>query len=105
MLVLLAGALALGIVVAPGGGFAMPASLRIPKVAPHGEDDPREAALFSHWGHDRFKCYRCHPSIFPQRRVGFTHEDLDAGRYCASCHDGKRAWAFDEAECEICHVP
>lgn len=93
------------VVVGAPRGVAMPASVRIPKVAPHGEDDPQEAALFSHWAHDRFRCYRCHPSIFPQRRVGFTHADLDAGRYCATCHDGKRAWAFDEAECETCHAP
>lgn len=89
----------------PRDGVAMPASVRIPKVAPHGEDDPPDAALFSHWAHDRFKCYACHPSVFPQRRLGFTHQDLDEGRYCASCHDGKRAWSFDEAECETCHVP
>ena len=89
----------------PFGGVAMPASVRIPKIAPHGEDDPPDAALFSHWAHDRIKCYGCHPSVFPQRRMGFTHADLDEGRYCASCHDGKRAWAFDDAECETCHVP
>lgn len=85
-------------------GVAMPASVRIPKVAVHAEDDPQAAALFSHWAHDDFKCYACHPSVFPQRRLGFTHAELDAGRYCATCHDGKRAWSYDEAECETCHV-
>lgn len=103
MVLLLLGATLVAVV--PRDGVAMPASVRIPKVAPHGEDDPPDAALFSHWAHDRFQCYSCHPSVFPQRRLGFTHQDLDEGRYCATCHDGKRAWAFDEAECETCHVP
>lgn len=78
--------------------------VRIPIVRAHGKGDPQAAASFSHWSHDEFPCYSCHPSIFPQQRLGFTHDELDAGRFCATCHDGKRSWSVDDApECETCH--
>lgn len=84
---------------------AMPESIRIPIVREHEDGYPADAALFSHWGHDRYKCYNCHPSIFRKSRYGFTHDELEEGRYCATCHDGKQAWAIDDAdECETCHV-
>lgn len=81
----------------------MPRTVRIPIVRPHGKGDPKEAALFSHWSHDQYACYSCHPSIFAQARYGFTHEDLDAGKFCAVCHNGKTAWSIDDAECDVCH--
>lgn len=81
---------------------AMPESVRIPQLEEHDE----ESALFSHWEHEQFKCYACHTSIFPQTKVGFTHDDMDKGKFCAACHDGKTAWAVDDddTECETCHV-
>jgi c(7)-type cytochrome triheme protein len=82
---------------------AMPATIRIPIVRAHGKGDPAAAALFSHWSHGELNCFACHPSLFPQALVGFTHDDLDAGRYCAACHDGKSAWAVDDQECKACH--
>lgn len=79
-------------------------TVRIPIVRAHGKGDPKQAALFSHWSHDEYPCYACHPSIFPQQRAGFTHDELDDGRFCATCHDGKTAWSVDDApECETCH--
>lgn len=84
---------------------AVPNEVRIPIVREHGRTDPPQAGLFSHWTHNEFSCYECHPNIFPQYRLGFTHDDLDAGRFCATCHNGKVAWHVDDAdECEVCHV-
>jgi c(7)-type cytochrome triheme protein len=97
---------ALGVLlVLPTIALTMPESLRIPIVREHGRGDPAEAALFSHWAHDQFRCYSCRPSIFPQALQGFTHDDLDNGHFCARCHDGKKAWSIDDAdvECETCH--
>lgn len=83
--------------------LGMPPTVRIPIVRAHGKGDPPQAALFSHWSHDQFACYACHPSLFPQQRLGFTHDDMDAGKFCAACHDGKSAWSFDDADCKTCH--
>jgi c(7)-type cytochrome triheme protein len=39
----------------------------------------------------------------PQRRA--THQEMDAGRSCGACHDGKRAFATSDGErCEGCHT-
>ena len=83
--------------------LGMPPTVRIPIVRAHGKGDPPQAALYSHWSHDQFACYVCHPTLFPQQRMGFTHDDMDAWKFCASCHDGKSAWSFDDADCETCH--
>ncbi|MGD8862694.1 MAG: cytochrome c3 family protein [Myxococcales bacterium] len=88
----------------PLASMAMPDRVRIPVVRDH-EGYPENPALFSHWSHESFKCYECHPRPFPQALKGFTHDDMDRGEYCASCHDGTRAFAVDDAECETCHVP
>ena len=81
----------------------MPVTVRIPIVRPHGKGDPKMAALFSHWSHDQYSCYVCHPTIFPQALLGFTHDELDDGRYCASCHNAKVAPSVDDMECKSCH--
>jgi c(7)-type cytochrome triheme protein len=62
-------------------------------------------ALFSHWGHNSQHCYSCHPSVFPQAPLGFTHQDMREGRYCGSCHDGQAAKAIRSMGCEVCHAP
>jgi c(7)-type cytochrome triheme protein len=85
-------------------GAAFPATLRVPR------RDPRQApgvpcALFSHRGHAAMGCQTCHPAVFPQARVGFTHEDMKAGRYCGACHDGDIAFAIAGAACGGCHAP
>lgn len=81
---------------------AMPDAVRIPIVREHPQGAP--AALFRHSNHTNFMCHSCHPALFPSARVGFTHDDLRAGRYCASCHNGHVAWAIDGAACERCHT-
>jgi len=104
---MLATAVGLSLGPAPRPAHSMPDAVRIPKKVPHGKGDPPDAALFSHFEHNRYYCYTCHPGAFPQRRLGFTHDDMDAGRFCGGCHDGKRAFSpdDDDVECELCHRP
>lgn len=84
-----------------------PDHVRIPPVVPHEKGDPVDSGLFSHWGHSEFQCYSCHPSIFPQRKAGFTHAEMDEGHFCGACHNGELAFAPKQkgVECETCHVP
>jgi c(7)-type cytochrome triheme protein len=104
-LVLLAsGAAALGALVPAARGAAFPATLRLPR------RDPRRApavpaALFSHRGHAAFGCQACHPAVFPQAPVAFTHDEMKAGRFCGACHDGAVAFAIAGAACGGCHAP
>jgi c(7)-type cytochrome triheme protein len=51
-------------------------------------------------------CTACHPREFrilraSARRVPVTHAEMDKGRYCGACHDGKRVFGLDE--CAACH--
>lgn len=87
--------------------IGMPDSIRIPIVEEHGPKDPPDAALFSHWNHDGYQCYACHPAVFPKRKMGFTHKQMEDGRFCGSCHNGVEAWNMHvaSADCESCHVP
>ena len=83
-----------------------PDGIRIPPVHDHGEGNPADPALFSHWAHVAFTCVECHPSIFPQRKMGFTHDEMAAGQYCGSCHNGRTAFGPKDRGigCETCHV-
>jgi c(7)-type cytochrome triheme protein len=67
------------------------------------------AVLFSHRTHVEIagnKCLGCHPAPFrmlrPERRV--THQEMEAGRLCGACHDGKTASGVRD-DCEHCHRP
>jgi c(7)-type cytochrome triheme protein len=71
--------------------LAVPAEVRVPVVKEHGKADPPAAGVFSHWRHDQYQCYTCHPVLFPRARKGFTHDDMDEGKFCGACHDGKTA--------------
>lgn len=79
-----------------------PQQLDIPRLKERPAPPP---AVFSHWGHDRLQCYGCHPAIFPQGRVGFSHAQMQEGRYCGACHDGRAATAISSLRCEACHAP
>ena len=85
-------------------GLALPARVRIPRLAPHPPGAPAAAALFSHVGHASMPCYMCHPSVFPQALVGFTHHEMRQGRYCGDCHDGSESKAIEKMACQECHV-
>lgn len=82
---------------------SMPQRLRIPRLEPHTVAAPAQWGAFSHRGHGQMSCYSCHPSFFPQRLVGFRHQDMARGKYCGACHNGTRASAIDTMGCETCH--
>lgn len=84
---------------------AMPDAIRIPVVEPHPNGFPATAALFRHSAHAQLSCYACHPGLFPRQRLGFTHLQMEGGRFCAACHDGQSAFAITGSPCERCHVP
>jgi c(7)-type cytochrome triheme protein len=89
------------LIAAPLFAFNAPQDVRIPPLEARAKP---VAARFSHWEHSAQQCYACHPTIFPQSLRGFTHDDMQAGRYCASCHEGRTAKAVDAMRCEGCHV-
>ena len=84
-------------------GAAFPAVLRIPRRNPAAVAFP-SPALFSHRQHESFGCYACHPAVFPQALVGFTHDEMRDGKFCGRCHDGRTAFAIPGATCARCHV-
>ena len=52
------------------------------------------------------RCTGCHPGTFPILKRGgpVTHADMEAGRSCGACHDGRAAFsAADSDACEFCH--
>jgi c(7)-type cytochrome triheme protein len=83
---------------------ALPARLRIPKLEPAPPGRPSAAAAFSHVGHAAMACYACHPSLFPQALVGFTHREMRDGLHCGACHDGRAASAIEKMSCSECHA-
>ena len=50
------------------------------------------------------RCLGCHPEPFSiLRPVGrITHAEMDSGRKCGVCHDGKAAHGTQES-CDSCH--
>jgi c(7)-type cytochrome triheme protein len=82
---------------------AFPAVVRIPRRDPSALPS-LPPALFSHRTHGSFGCYACHPAIFPQAPIGFTHEEMRGGRFCGRCHQGRTAFAIEGAGCGGCHV-
>lgn len=62
--------------------------------------------LYPHWMHRAiFDCKVCHESIFHMQRWSnpISHKEIDAGRQCGACHDGKLAFSSTE-KCERCHI-
>jgi c(7)-type cytochrome triheme protein len=69
------------------------------------------AVTFSHASHvdaRRADCTTCHPRHFrilapgqTAAGVPVTHRDMEQGRQCGACHDGKAA--FGLKDCETCH--
>lgn len=64
-------------------------------------------ATFPHWIHRiRFKCYACHPQIFPMK-AGAANITMDAiveGKFCGTCHNDKTAWGTSFETCNKCHI-
>jgi c(7)-type cytochrome triheme protein len=63
-------------------------------------------AVFPHWAHRiNFKCYVCHDSIF-QMKAGanpITMENIQQGKFCGACHNGKIAFPAGFDTCDRCH--
>jgi c(7)-type cytochrome triheme protein len=102
--VALAGALGSGLVAAAGKG----PELRLPadRLYDRAEGSPGPV-LFRHGLHVPLadgRCVACHPAPFRILRPtgGFTHEEMDAGRQCGICHDGKKASGTQD-DCTHCH--
>lgn len=83
---------------------AYPATLRIPR-REAGRAPAVPEAMFSHRSHDALGCFACHPGTFPQAAFGFTHDDMNKGRFCGRCHDGRVSFAVVGTACARCHVP
>lgn len=60
---------------------------------------------FSHQSHTGlYKCGECHPQIFKTSRskTRVSMKQMEAGKSCGSCHDGKTAFSVKE-NCAACH--
>lgn len=52
------------------------------------------------------KCSNCHPGFFKMKKGAdpITMRDMEAGKYCGACHDGRQAFAVnDRQSCGKCH--
>lgn len=62
--------------------------------------------VFSHKLHiGLYSCEDCHVSRYAtvRSRVKVSMQEMEAGRSCGSCHDGKSAFSVKE-KCESCHT-
>ncbi|MBI5140769.1 MAG: cytochrome c3 family protein [Nitrospirae bacterium] len=52
------------------------------------------------------KCNDCHPKIFKMKKgaEAVTMKDINAGKFCGACHNGKDAFDAKAADsCKKCH--
>lgn len=51
------------------------------------------------------KCPECHSKIFKYKKGStvMTMADINAGKFCGTCHNGKRAFETKD-NCEMCHI-
>jgi len=65
----------------------------------------RQPVVFKHWTHrTKYTCNVCHTDLaFPLKAntVNIKQSEIEAGKYCGACHDGKTA--FGAFECDRCH--
>ncbi len=95
--------LGLATAAAAGGLPKLPKEARLPQ----GPDSPG-VVVFTHETHvdaNKPDCTGCHPGIFPILKTTkpkpITHADMEKGRACGTCHDGKSASGLDD--CAACH--
>ncbi len=78
---------------------------------PQSGDSPGKVTFLhvSHMG-ERPDCTQCHPRLFsimkqpagaPAAGQKITHANMEKGRQCGACHNGKKAFGFDD--CSACH--
>ncbi|HTU00626.1 MAG TPA: cytochrome c3 family protein [Candidatus Sulfotelmatobacter sp.] len=72
-------------------------------------DGAQGKVTFSHQKHlaKGEKCTGCHTKIFPMKkgqRGQYKMADMNAGKACGACHDGKVTFSVkDAASCTKCH--
>jgi c(7)-type cytochrome triheme protein len=85
----------------------LPAGIALPRSA----DSPGQVTFLheTHVDAARPDCTTCHPRLFSilrqgegAKRVPIVHAQMDKGRQCGACHDGKRASAMED-DCTHCH--
>ena len=95
---------------AGAGGGVSKVELRLPADLTFASNpDAPAPVLFRHETHvdaSAPRCTGCHPEPFSilkrERRV--SHAEMDEGRQCGICHDGRAAFkASDSDACEFCH--
>jgi c(7)-type cytochrome triheme protein len=65
---------------------------------------PGKTATFRHATHTQWlSCKNCHPAVFKKadENLQFTHDDMDAGKYCGACHFKV---VVVQSGCNGCHV-
>jgi c(7)-type cytochrome triheme protein len=68
---------------------AEPASTHDSEITFVPDGNPGKTAVFRHATHTQWlSCKNCHPAVFKKRdeNLQFTHDDMDAGKYCGACH-------------------
>jgi c(7)-type cytochrome triheme protein len=63
-------------------------------------------AFFPHWVHQmQFKCAACHNELFKMKAGAnpVTMDELQEGRWCGTCHNGKDAFVSNLDTCGRCH--
>ena len=53
------------------------------------DGEPGKPAMFRHATHTQWlNCKNCHSAIFKKKsdNLQFTHDDMEAGKYCGACH-------------------
>jgi c(7)-type cytochrome triheme protein len=69
------------------------------------EDKSAGNVMFSHKFHTGlYTCVDCHKSLYKTTRsiVKVTMQEMEKGKSCGSCHEGKTAFSVKE-KCESCH--
>ncbi len=68
--------------------------------------DDLPPAVFPHWLHRmQYKCPACHDDLFKMKAGAnaVTMDELQAGKWCGACHNGKIAFISDLNSCLRCH--
>ena len=68
------------------------------------KDEPSRAVTFRHATHTLWlTCKNCHSAIFKKRpdNLQFNHDDMEAGKYCGTCHFKV---VVVQSGCKGCHM-
>lgn len=68
--------------------------------------DDLPPAVFPHWVHRmQYKCTACHDELFKMKAGAnpVNMDELQDGKWCGVCHDGKKAFISNLDTCVRCH--